>query len=54
MCVEACPCDAIRMDTRLHPRIVAISREDFIEDKSILMNRSRVMKEQGEGDSCGR
>jgi len=50
MCVEACPCDAIRMDTAVHPRIVGYSREDFIEDKTILMNRSKVMKEQGEGE----
>jgi NADH-quinone oxidoreductase subunit I len=50
MCVEACPCDAIRMDTSVHPRVAGYSREDFIEDKGILMGRSRVMKEQGEGE----
>lgn len=49
MCVEACPCDAIRMDTSVHPRVAGYSREDFIEDKSVLMGRSHVMKEQGEG-----
>ena len=49
MCVEACPCDAIRMDTGVHPRVAGYSREDFIEDKTVLMDRSRVMKEQGEG-----
>lgn len=49
MCVEACPCDAIRMDTSVHPRVAGYSREDFIEDKQALMNRSRVMKEEGEG-----
>ncbi len=49
MCVEACPCDAIRMDTSVHPRIVGYTREDFIEDKSVLMWRSRTMAEKGEG-----
>lgn len=50
MCVEACPCDAIRMDTSVHPRLVGYTREDFIEDKSVLMGRSHVMKEHGEGE----
>lgn len=50
MCVEACPCDAIRMDTSVHPRVAGYSREDFIEDKQALMNRSRVMAEKGEGE----
>lgn len=49
MCVEACPCDAIRMDTSVHPRVAGYSRADFIEDKSVLMGRSRVMRDQGEG-----
>lgn len=49
MCVEACPCDAIRMDTSVHPRVAGYSRADFIEDKSVLMERSRVMRDQGEG-----
>jgi NADH-quinone oxidoreductase subunit I len=49
MCVEACPCDAIRMDTSVHPRVAGYTREDFIEDKTALMNRSRVMRDQGEG-----
>jgi len=49
MCVEACPCDAIRMDTSVHPRVAGYSRADFIEDKSVLMDRSRVMRDQGEG-----
>src|SRR6185369_13917014 len=48
-CVEACPCDAIRMDTSVHPRVAGYTREEFIEDKTILMNRSRVMRDQGEG-----
>ncbi len=48
-CVEACPCDAIRMDTRVHPRIAGFRREDFIEDKGLLMERSRVMRDKGPG-----
>ena len=44
MCVEACPCDAIRMDTSVHPRVSGYSRSDFIEDKQVLMKRSRTME----------
>jgi NADH-quinone oxidoreductase subunit I len=47
MCVEACPCDAIRMDTFVHPRIWGYQREDFIETKAVLMERSRVLQERG-------
>jgi NADH-quinone oxidoreductase subunit I len=47
MCVEACPCDAIRMDTFVHPRVWGYRREDFIEPKTTLMERSRVLQEQG-------
>ncbi len=47
MCVEACPCDAIRMDTYVHPRLWGYRREDFIEPKSTLMERSRVLQERG-------
>ena len=47
MCVEACPCDAIRMDTFVHPRIWGDRREDFIETKAVLMERSRVLQERG-------
>ena len=49
MCVEACPCDAIRMDTYVHPRIWGYRREDFIESKQILMERSRVVESRGPG-----
>jgi NADH-quinone oxidoreductase subunit I len=49
MCVEACPCDAIRMDTAVHPTVAGYRRADFIEDKQLLMGRSRVIEEQGEG-----
>jgi len=48
MCVEACPCDAIRMDTSVHPRVAGYTREDFIEDKSVLMDRSKAMRDKGE------
>ena len=47
MCVEACPCDAIRMDTFVHPRVWGYRREDFIEPKTTLMARSRVLAERG-------
>jgi NADH-quinone oxidoreductase subunit I len=47
MCVEACPCDAIRMDTYVHPRLWGYRREDFIEPKTTLMERSRVLQDRG-------
>lgn len=47
LCVEACPCDAIRMDTYVHPRIWGYRREDFIETKETLMQRSVVLAERG-------
>ena len=47
MCVEACPCDAIRMDTFVHPRIWGYQREDFVESKATLMDRSRVLESRG-------
>lgn len=47
MCVEACPCDAIRMDTAVHPKLYGYRREDFIEDKQMLMARSRIMRDEG-------
>lgn len=47
MCVEACPCDAIRMDTYVHPKIWGYNRVDFIETKTTLMKRSKVLAERG-------
>ena len=47
MCVEACPCDAIHMDTSVHPKVYGYRRDDFIEDKQMLMKRSRIMREEG-------
>ena len=47
MCVEACPCDAIRMDTYVHPRIWGYRREDFVETKQVLMERSRTLETRG-------
>jgi len=47
MCVEACPCDAIRMDTFVHPRIWGYRREDFVETKQVLMERSRILETRG-------
>jgi NADH-quinone oxidoreductase subunit I len=46
-CVEACPVDAIRMDTGIHPEIYKPDPREFIEDKETLMERSRVLEEQG-------
>src|SRR5579885_3443026 len=47
LCVYACPCDAIRMDTYVHPRIWCFDRKDFVETKEMLMHRSRVIAEKG-------
>mgnify|MGYP001231129066 CR=1 FL=1 len=47
LCVEACPCDAIRMDSGTHPGNLGFSRKDFVEDKTILTNRSRDLQAKG-------
>jgi len=47
-CVEACPCDAIRMDTSVHPKVYGYRREDFVETKEQLMERSRVLASEGQ------
>jgi NADH-quinone oxidoreductase subunit I len=47
-CVEACPCDAIRMDTGVHPNNWGFSRKDFVEDKELLMDRSRRLEAKGQ------
>ena len=46
-CVEACPCDAIRMDSGTHPGNLGFSRKDFVENKEVLMQRSRELAEKG-------
>lgn len=46
-CVEACPVDAIRMDTGLHPEVYAPDPRLFIEDKELLMKRSAELEEKG-------
>jgi NADH-quinone oxidoreductase subunit I len=46
-CVEACPVDAIRMDTGLHPEVYPADPRLFIEDKETLMNRSRILEDMG-------
>jgi NADH-quinone oxidoreductase subunit I len=38
-CVEACPCDAIRMDTGLFPP-AGLERAQFVDDKETLLSRS--------------
>jgi hypothetical protein len=35
------------MDTFVHPRIWGYRREDFVETKQVLMERSRVLEERG-------
>ena len=37
LCEEACPCDAIRLDTGIY-EIAANTREAFIVDKEFLLN----------------
>lgn len=46
-CVEACPVDAIRMDTGIHPEIYPPDPRAFIEDKEVLMKRSRELEDFG-------
>ncbi|HZA53657.1 MAG TPA: 4Fe-4S binding protein, partial [Candidatus Udaeobacter sp.] len=46
-CVEACPCDAVRMDSGTHPGNLGFSREDFVETKEVLMQRSKELEEKG-------
>jgi len=46
-CVEACPVDAIRMDTGIHPEIYPPDPRMFIEDKEVLMARSRQLEDLG-------
>ncbi|MCC6953334.1 MAG: 4Fe-4S binding protein, partial [Deltaproteobacteria bacterium] len=46
-CVEACPVDAIRMDTGIHPEIYPPDPRAFVEDKETLMARSRLLEDKG-------
>lgn len=46
-CVEACPVDAIRMDSGMHPEIYPPDPRAFVEDKEILMKRSRLLEDYG-------
>lgn len=46
-CVEACPVDAIRMDTGIHPEVYPPDPRLFIEDKEVLMERSRILEDIG-------
>ena len=46
-CVEACPVDAIRMDTGIHPEIYPPDPRAFIEDKEVLLARSRILDDEG-------
>lgn len=47
-CVEACPVDAIRMDTGIHPEVYPPDPRLFIEDKEVLMERSRTLEDLGQ------
>jgi len=40
LCEEACPCDAIRMDTGIY-EIAADNREAFVVDKEFLLNNDK-------------
>ena len=44
-CVEACPCDAIRMDTGIFS-IVARQREDFVVNKEQLLKNRGVFGQE--------
>ena len=46
-CVDACPVDAIRMDTGIHPEVYSSDPRDFVEDKETLMERSRLLADMG-------
>jgi NADH-quinone oxidoreductase subunit I len=39
LCEEACPCDAIRLDTGIY-EIAAATREQFVVDKEFLLNNT--------------
>jgi NADH-quinone oxidoreductase subunit I len=41
LCEEACPCDAIRMDTGIY-EIAADNREKFVVDKDFLLNEDKA------------
>lgn len=47
-CVEACPVDAIRMDTGVHPEVYPPDPRMFIEDKELLMSRSKELEKSGQ------
>jgi hypothetical protein len=37
------------MDTHVHPKVYGYRREDFVESKEELMDRSRVIAREGKG-----
>jgi len=43
LCEEACPCDAIRMDTGIY-EIVADDRKKFVVNKEFLLDHTRGPK----------
>jgi NADH-quinone oxidoreductase subunit I len=46
LCVESCPCDAIRMDTGMVP-MPAFTREDFIYTKERLLSHEPQVAPNG-------
>jgi len=52
MCVEACPCDAIRMDSNVHVTAYA-NRDDFLFDRARLMKRGELSKATQGGHGPG-
>ncbi|MDR2337200.1 MAG: NADH-quinone oxidoreductase subunit I [Deltaproteobacteria bacterium] len=45
-CVNACPVDAIRMDTGIQPEIYPPKRSAYIETKEVLVKRSKELQKQ--------
>ncbi|MGI6524411.1 MAG: NuoI/complex I 23 kDa subunit family protein [Bdellovibrionota bacterium] len=50
LCVEACPVDAIRMDCGLHPEVYPPDPAFFVEDKTLLVQRSKLLEREGAAD----
>ena len=45
--VEACPSDAIRMDTESHPGNLGYTRKNFVEEEMIFTNGSHELQAKG-------
>src|SRR4029078_3093883 len=42
-CVEACPCDALRMDSGNHPGNLGFGRKEFVETKEVRIERAKEL-----------